>query len=63
MHVVSQKNKRPAASLKHRKWDLGLPIHVEMSLILNNIDYYTILVLNRVLYIAYIVLAIDAFLG
>ena len=53
----------PAASLFSRKQGLGVPIHIKMSFILINIDYYTLWVLNRVLYINYIALAIDPFLG
>ena len=46
--------KQPAASLKRRKWGLGLPIHLKMTFIMINmpliathIDEYTLLVLNR----------------
>ena len=52
------KNKAPAASLKRRKWGLGLPIHAKMSWILVNLLYYTILVLNNILYSNCIGLAI-----
>ena len=48
-HVVF-KNKAHAASLKSRKHGLGLPIHIKMLVILINIGYYTILVLNMALY-------------
>ena len=40
------KNKTPEASLKRRKWGWGLPIHIKRPLILLNIGYYIILVLN-----------------
>ena len=61
MHVVFQ-NRAPAASLKRRKWGLGIPIHIKSQFILNSIGYYTLLVLNWVLYMKYISLAMDAFL-
>ena len=52
--MLKQKQKTPAASPKRRKWGLGLPIHIKYQLILINIIYYIILVLNRTLYINYI---------
>ena len=51
---MSDKKKAPAASLKRRKHGLGLPIHIKVLLILGNIRYYIILVLNRLLYTNYI---------
>ena len=62
-HVLSIFCQLPAASLKHRKQLLGLPIHIKMSLICINIGLYIRLVLNKVLYSNYIALAIDPFLG
>ena len=53
----------PAASLKCRRWGLGIPMHLKMSFILSNIDQYILLVLNMILYADYIALAIDPFLG
>ena len=51
---MSKKEKVPAASLKRHKHRLGLPIHIKYQLILLNIGYYIILVLNSLLYINYI---------
>ena len=54
-HVVFQKKeKEPAASLKRRKHGLGLPIHIKYQLILSNVRYYIILVIDMLLYINYI---------
>ena len=50
---LNTKQKVPAASLKRRKHGLGLPIHIKYKLILLNIAYYIILVLNRLLYQLY----------
>ena len=52
------KQKAPAASLERRKWGLDVQIHMKMILVLIDIRYYTLLVLNSALYINYIVLAI-----
>ena len=48
------KNNKTAASLKRRKWGLGIPIHIKMTLIFTNmpftaitIDEYTLLVINK----------------
>ena len=51
---MSTKKKTPAASLKRCKHGLGLPIHIKYQLILINIRYYMVLVLNKLLYINYI---------
>ena len=66
-HIFLQKQtqKTFAASLRCRKWGLGIPIHIQIRLILNHmpfiaihIDWYSQLVLNMVAYINYIALAI-----
>ena len=49
IHVV-EKNKAAAASLISRKQGLGIPIHTRIKFILINIDLYTLLVLQHVLY-------------
>ena len=41
----------------------GVPIHIQSLFILINVDSYTPLALDTVLYINYIALAIDPFLG
>ena len=51
---IHETKKTPAASLKRRKHGLGLPIHIKYQLILIDIGYYIILVLNRILFINYI---------
>ena len=51
--MSNTKRKTPAASLKGRKHGLGLPIHIKKISILLNIEYYIILVFNRLLYIHY----------
>ena len=62
-HVVFYKKLTLVASLKRRRWGLGIPTRIKVQSKLMNIDYYTLLVLNRVLYLDYIVLAVDPFLG
>ena len=52
--MSNKKEKVHAASLKRRKWGLGFPIHIQILLILINIGYYIILVLNKLLNINYI---------
>ena len=47
------KTKTPAASLKRRKVLLGLPIHIKYQLIVLDIYFYIILVLNRLFYVNY----------
>ena len=47
-HMSASRKKVPAASLKHRNQGLGIPMHIQMQFIGIHIDYYTLLVLNRV---------------
>ena len=35
-------NKKPAASLKRRKWGLGIPIHIQTTCMLINMSLYAI---------------------
>ena len=63
MSFLKQTNKTPAASLKCCKRGMGILIHMQMQLICIDIDDYTILAINIVLYITHIALAIDPFLG
>ena len=42
----------PAASLFSRKHGSGIPIHIKMQVVLIDIQYYTLLVLGGVNYIA-----------
>ena len=51
--VESKNQKTPAASMKRRKWGLGVSKHIQMLSILTRIGYCTILVLNRVLFTGY----------
>ena len=51
---MSKNKKMSAASLKRRKHGLGVPIHIKYRLVLTNIGYSIILVLNMPLYINYI---------
>ena len=60
---LTNKTKKPAASLFSRRQGLVIPIHMKMSSISIDIQDYTLWVLRRVLYINYIALAIDPFLG
>ena len=40
--MPKQKKKVPAASLKRRKWGLGLPIHINMLFIVMNMSFMLI---------------------
>ena len=55
--------KENVASLEQRGCGLGIPIHIEMQSEACNIEWYTLLVSNRALYVYYIALAINPFLG
>ena len=63
--VKTKQKKKTSASLKRRKWGLGLPFHIQMTFIIINIPclainvhQYTLLVLNEILHIEYNALAI-----
>ena len=61
--MSANKDKAPAASLKRCEHGLGLPIHIKMVSSLMHIDYHTILVLNRSLYMGIILPWLLSLLG